>query len=461
MTFMNFELPYNIYSPKSIENYAKKLVDKSTRNILPEDYKNYKGKGGIGQLLEKYYFMYNPNSINGPDFEEAGVELKTSPFKINKNGKYTAKERLVLNIINYKEVYKEKFETSTFWNKNKLILLVLYLYDKDVNKLDYKFKFVDLFQIPEEDLKIIKDDWQTIVNKIKNGQAHKLSESDTNYLAACTKGASKNSTRRQPFSDEPAKQRAFSLKSSYMTYILNNYILKGKKTYNESIIKENSLLKNTTFEQYVIDKINKNKGKTIDELASEYSVEAKPTSKNYTSVVALAMLGVRTKNSKEFEKANIKVKTIRINKKGTINESMSFPAFKFNEIIKEQWKTSQLREMFLNTRYLFVIYKFDDNNKLKLEKGMFWNIPYDDLEVEVKKVWKKTVETIKSGIKIVKKEGKKEINNLPGPKENRVAHVRPHGKNKMDTYPLPGGEKFTKQCFWLNKSYILDQIKDE
>src|SRR3712207_6863269 len=47
--------------PISIENYAKKLLGKSTRDILPEDYKNYKGKGGVGQLLEKYYFMYEPN----------------------------------------------------------------------------------------------------------------------------------------------------------------------------------------------------------------------------------------------------------------------------------------------------------------------------------------------------------------------------------------------------------------
>ncbi|MCD3196006.1 restriction endonuclease [Clostridium botulinum C] len=458
---MNFNLPYDIYSPKSIENYAKKLLGKSTRDILPEDYKNYKGKGGVGQLLEKYYFMYEPNSINGPDFQEAGVELKTSPFKINKSGKYTAKERLVLNIINYMEVYKETFETSTFWNKNKLILLVLYLYEKDVNKLDYIFKFVDLFQIPEEDLKIIKDDWQTIINKIKNGEAHKLSESDTNYLAACTKGANKNSTRSQPFSDEPAKQRAFSLKPSYMTYILNNYILKGKKTYNESIIKDDASLKNRTFEEYVIDQININKGKTINQLAEEYSVQAKPTSKSCTSSVALGMLGVRTKNSKEFEKANIKVKTIRINKNGSINESMSFPTFKFNEIINEQWETSELREMFLNTRYLLIIYKFDDNDELRLEKGMFWNIPHDDLEVEVRRVWERTVETIKSGIKVVRKEGKREINNLPGAKESRVAHVRPHGKNKIDTYPLPSGGEFTKQCFWLNKSYILEQIKDK
>lgn len=39
--------------------------------------------------------------------EEAGVELKATPFKKLKSGKYSAKERLVLNIINYEKVAHE------------------------------------------------------------------------------------------------------------------------------------------------------------------------------------------------------------------------------------------------------------------------------------------------------------------------------------------------------------------
>ncbi|AWZ49983.1 restriction endonuclease (plasmid) [Clostridiaceae bacterium 14S0207] len=451
-------LPYDIYSPKSIEEYAKKLIEKSTRDILPAEYKHYKGKGGLGQLLEKYYFLYEPNSVNGPDFKEAGVELKSSPIKKNKKGNdFSAKERLVLNIINYIDICDEEFESSTFLNKNKLILLVLYLYEKGIDKLDYLFKFAQLVEIPKEDLKIIKEDWKTIVNKIRNGEAHKLSESDTNYLAACTKGANKNSLRSQPYSTEPAKQRAFSFKVSYMTYLLNNYIIPGKKTYNDSIIKDISQLEDKTFEEFVIEQININKAKDIDTLANLYGVECNKKSKNYASMVALAMLGVKTKNSQEFEKANIKVKSIRVNSNGSIDQSMSFPAFKFTEIVQEEWETSKLREMFLNTRYLFVIYKFDDEGILRLEKGMFWSIPYDDLEIHVKDVWEKTVNAINNGIKIIPRGNKRE-NNLPKSKDNKVAHVRPHGRDKEDTYLLPNGEEFTKQCFWLNKSYLIDQI---
>ena len=68
---------------------------------------------------------------------------------------------------------------------------------------------------------IIKQDYETIVSKIKAGKAHELSEGDTLYLAACRKGQKGDSLRKQPFSDIGAPQRAFSLKPAYMRTILD------------------------------------------------------------------------------------------------------------------------------------------------------------------------------------------------------------------------------------------------
>ena len=36
---------------------------------------------------------------------------------------------------------------------------------------------------------------------------------------------------------------------------------------------------------------------------------------------------------------------------------MSFPAFKFNEIVKEKWDESEIKESFLNTKFMFVIFQ--------------------------------------------------------------------------------------------------------
>src|SRR5690606_3855118 len=111
----------DITSADSIINFAKLLKNQSLRQACGEEIENhgYKGKGNFGQILEKFYFGYEPNSDAEPDFKEAGIELKSSPLKNLRNGEFRAKERLVLNIINYLDVHKENFETSSFWRSEE------------------------------------------------------------------------------------------------------------------------------------------------------------------------------------------------------------------------------------------------------------------------------------------------------------------------------------------------------
>lgn len=59
------------------------------------------GKGAIGTMIEESWFGYSPNSESEPDFPEASVELKATPYLRNAKGDIRAKERLVCNIINY------------------------------------------------------------------------------------------------------------------------------------------------------------------------------------------------------------------------------------------------------------------------------------------------------------------------------------------------------------------------
>ena len=90
----------DITSPNSIVEHAKHLKNTTLRQACGADIEKhgYKGKGNFGQILEKFYFGYEPNSDAEPDFLEAGLELKTSPLKTLKNGSFRSKERLVLNI---------------------------------------------------------------------------------------------------------------------------------------------------------------------------------------------------------------------------------------------------------------------------------------------------------------------------------------------------------------------------
>lgn len=452
-------LEYDVCSPKSIEGYAKNLIGKKFSEISDETSRtsNEKDKGGLGQFVEEEYFHYRCNSNPTPDFEEAGVELKVTPYKINSNGKITAKERLVISMIDYNEVVKESFENSHVWNKGKLMLLIYYLYDSEIkNRLDYRIDYVTLFTPPEEDIKIIKQDFETIVNKVKAGKAHELSEGDTLYLGACTKSSDSSKRKSQPFSDELAKPRAFAFKNSYMTYVLNNYIIKNSQTY-ESIVTGKI---DMPFEKYVVRQISMYEGYSQEELCKEFNITTECMPKNLGAMLAYRMLGIKGNTAEEFVKANILVKTIRINKHGSIKESMSFPTFKFKELAEEtEWEDSQIYNYLSDKRFLFVIYKENNDGEMILKGCQFWNIPYFDLNANVQLTWERTKLVIKEGIKVEYVNGVRR-NNFPTQKDNPVCHVRPHGRNASDVDELPDGSSFTKQCFWLNNTYIKSQLDD-
>ena len=414
------------------------------------------GKGAIGTVIEESWFGYKPNSESEPDFPEAKVELKATPYIRTRNG-ISAKERLVCNIINYMTEYRKTFYQSDFWHKCETILIMSYEHKKDVPKADFMIDKAILFSFPDEDRQIIQQDWEKIMKKVRSGQAHLLTEGDTLYLAACTKGKDSSSVRPQPFSSIPAKQRAYSLKTTYMTKLLNSYIFGEEK--DEHIITDWHVLVDKPFEKVIDEKLQPYYGMTVSELALHFEVSTK--AKNLNEELLSRMLGIkgRIASTAEFQNASIIPKTIRIQKNGAIKESMSFPTFKFKEIITEEWESSELRQIIEPTKFMFVIFHENHANEYVFERIKFWNIPADDLE-EVRKVWERTVQIIKDGVQL-RKEGNCVRNNLPKASENRVAHVRPHARDASDTFPLPDGRQMTKQCFWFNSSYIKHIVEDD
>jgi DNA mismatch repair protein MutH len=458
---------YDITSADSIIDYAKLLKGRTLRQACGVEIEKhgYTGRGSFGQILEKFYFGYEPNSNAEPDFKEAEIELKSSPLKTLQNGDFRSKERLVLNIINYPEVHKEEFETSSFWNKNAHLLLVFYLHDKDLDLLDYLIKLVDGWQYPNDDLKIIKQDWEFINQKIKDGKAHELSEGDTFYLGACTKGSTAlKSFRKQPFNEEQqAKQRAYSLKQGYVNHIIANIAKEENAVYGKIIEQPEILEKVRSIEEIVILKFHPFYGKSAEQIEQELGLELNQNAKSYFANLTNVILGLELgQKIEEFEKADIQVKTIRLKENDLPKEDISFPTFEYQELVETDWEDSDFKNI-LESKFFFVFYQFEGEN-LILRKVKFWNMPYSDILV-AKNVWEEMVKTISNG-EIVKEVTEKGIRKTYFPKktENKVSHVRPHARNAVDTYELPVADKltgltaYTKHCFWLNSRYVKDEI---
>lgn len=450
MTKDEAALPYNPKDRQSIVDYAQLLVGTTLRDHVDVDAiaDPKRRKGSFGNAVEYYYFGYDINSESRPDFSEVGMELKTTPLKKNKSGRYSAKERLVIEMIDYMTIVDEQFETSSLMDKASDILLISYLYEKGKDPLDYLIEVVTEWGLPEEDMPIFKQDWETVVGKIKAGKAHELSGSDTLYLEACTKAADSSKRRKQPYSPESAKPRAWALKASYMTTV-SQKLLKDmepiKRTADEREMGLLELVK-TRFAPYF--------GLTETELAERfgYLKKGRRKPKNLCALITKRILGVDEKSKiAEFEKAGIKQKTLRLKKSGMPKEAVSFPAFDYIELANTDFENSDFIEQ-LEAKYLFVLFREDTEEKgvYRLSDVMFWQMPDADLD-EAKRCYdemqKRTIEG--------------HADQSVTSKENRCCHVRPHGRNAQDTLPTPDGKQIVKKCFWLNQRYLKEEIEKQ
>ncbi len=474
MTFQDILHKYNESPQKRYINYYEDnhfIEDLGFQYDLSVKQPNTNAKGQLGNFLEQFYFGYNPNSKQDADFSKAGIELKQTCIDKKQNGDYTAGERLSITNISYNEPVEDDFYKSHVWAKAKLILLIHYLRDKSLDRMQYTIMFVNLFTPPKKDLNIITQDYQLIISKIKNGKAHEISESDTLYLGACTKGSTaEKSTVPQFYGNHiPARKRNFCFKRQYMDYVLHVYIL-NKSVPCESIITNNQLSESLTFEQQVVSLISRYIGKSDKELCSIFERSYNNNKAQWIDL-AYRMLGIKGNRAEEFTKANIVVKAIRIEEDGDITESMSFPTIKFKEFAKQEFEDSDFCHYFEETKFLFVIYKFNGKNYI-LKGAQLWNMPYKDLYGDAKIGWEAIRDKIKNGITFtIKNEIVK--NNLPKKGDNRILHIRPHaqrsacklnngfekGNLERDADELPNGEWMTTQSLWLNNTYVLSQLK--
>lgn len=452
---MGLSHEYDANDPISIERYAKRLIGKALIDVLDPQVvnrirtiRNNRTRGSFGDILEKYYFEIYPDNRSGlPDFNEAGVELKSTPMR-RRGARLVAKERMVLSMIDYMGLPSESWERSSFLAKNKHLLTVFYMHEDGRAVIDYRIRIVGLWNFPEEDLRIIRDDWSKIRAKVIDGKADEISEGDTNYLGACTKGRTAESNwRQQPFSSKKAKGRAFSLKASYVNSIIERMVGRGDaEPIENKVVKDPTELKDKTFEEIVLGRFEPFMGRTTDDIARELGVTARKQAKNFNDIVTRAILKVKDRMI-EFEKADIVVKSIVLETSGLLKESVSFPSFNYIELMNEtSWEGSKIREMFEH-RFFFVVYQKRPDDVRVLRKAMFWSLPVRDL-LEVKKVWISTKKAIREG----------RYTDLPKISDNPVSHIRPHGRNALDVVPNPDGGVTMKRCFWLNAKYVEGQI---
>lgn len=452
---------YDYTDISSIFEHSKGLIDHTLRDFVTEDYKERKGKGGLGEMVEEIFLGYNKNNNPNADFSIAGVELKCTPLKKSKKNELLIKERLVCGMIDYIKEAGNDFQHSHFYEKCRIMLLLFYLYVSKTQQLDYKFLFSVLWELPEKDLLIIRNDYNIIHDKIVRGLAHTISEGDTMYLAACRKGTKGTDVTKQFNSDILAPTRAFSLKAAYMRTILDFVVKSGKTAItnfelpkvSESVTKDELCKK--TFDEIIIARFAPYINKTEKQISELLNINFSDNSKSKFFQIANTIAGNgkigNINKSEEFSKSGMMMKTIRVQKNGRIKEAMSFENIDYQEIYdNDNWYDSRLYEIF-TSRFIFVIFKEQSDNVFILQNVFFWTMPQDDLHI-ASLYW----DNIRNNV----------LNNTFEPqnywsaKLHQNFHVRPKAKNSNDLTDNPNGGKCKKYCYWFNNDYITKIVNE-
>ncbi len=466
--YMNFN--YDKTDKWSILEFSKGLLGKTLEEaVAPDVIDPRRGKGRLGQLVEFYFFGIENNSRQEADFAEANLELKVTPLKELKDKTLAIKERLVCTMIDFTKDQAVPFEQSHIFLKCAYMLIPFYLHKDGVPVQQLKFIYDVLWQIPEKDLLIMKQDYEKIIGKIKAGKAHELSEGDTTYLGACRKGQKGDEDVSYDLLDGstaliPAPKRAFSLKTQYMRTVLEFAKRSGGQgTYNGSALVygykphliDAAELREKSFEDILLDRFKPFYERSYEELVKFLGAKITNAKNKYKLIVNEILTECETRGddvtkSDEFMKSGIVIKTIRLKKNGYPAEAMSFENINYFDILQEDdWYESRLYEIFTQ-RFLFVIFQEGEDGCVRLKKAFFWTMPVKDLN-DAAIYWR----SIRAAVE----------NNRIAPEffyresDHRKFHVRPKGRNAADVTKNPNGGFAKKYCYWFNHDYVKSIVE--
>ncbi len=392
-----------------------------------------RGRQEAGHAVEAW-FGIPPNPSAGPDFPAAGIELKTVPLEMTSNGP-RIKERTVISLIDFDQIWRETWASASVRKKLK-ILFVFFEHLPGRPKEEFPIHSVTLWQPTGPIEEQIRRDWETVRDKVLQGRAHELSEADGRILGPCTKGASAASLRKQPFSDVPAKSRAFALKPSFT---LSLYVEPRGEPMEPNRIAESASLRELLrrFRRFV--------GREVGDIAAELGIPESRAKNHAATVVRRAVTAASPLSADELRLVGPTIRVPRVGPDLYPYEAVSFPAFAHMSLVDETWSDSALLACI--ERMLFIPILGETRRtppeQCVVLEPVYWEPTAEQLAI-IEKEWTMFRDLVAAG----------RADSLPKESQTRAIHVRPHGRDSRDRDPVPGGGTQVKRSFWLNKTFV-------
>jgi DNA mismatch repair protein MutH len=463
------DLPYDPKSESSILKRGQAVVgltitDVLAQALLPSTTLHPKDKGKIGGIIQECWFGIPCNNRPEPDFNDAGIELKIIPLETGTKKGLRVKERTKVCAIEYVDLARQEWLTSHAKIKLNKILFVYYIYDK-ANPERSVIKHCELWKLDDSlSKRVITDDWIRVRNKVKKGEAHELSESQSNILGASTTGQGHGRDMvSQPMTKILAKKRAFSLKPSFTNQL---WAAIQDPTKFESIVEVMPDITGLNFEAKILAPLFDLEGRSLVQIAEQFDIEP-PKGKNAAATILKKALGFKHVNSRitEFDQFGLEARVIPIRTKDYRPwESTSFAPMDLKEFVIEEWEESSLQQ-YIDYILFIPVYRATPKapmDEKRLGKSFFWRPSKEEWSI-IEAEWRLFQAAVKEGRAktrlIQKKEKIIRVSDLPKESDTRIIHMRPHGEDGDDMDVDHLGNPVVKQSFWLNKEFVHELVE--
>ena len=202
------------------------------------------------------------------------------------------------------------------------------------------------------------------------------------------------------------------------------------------------------------------------QISKSLGVEINPSEKSKYATIARRILhhGLVSENSaEELRKSGIKIKTIRLQKNGTVKEHMSFEGINYKEVLEtDDWIDSKWYEI-ITTRYMFVVFReveddnWTDEPRYVLDKMFFWTMPASDYSL-AEEYWNNIKANVLADT-LLNSDGGERANTFWSLRDNRFFHVRPKARNADDvTYSPISNTPVPKKAYWFDNRYLRKKL---
>ncbi len=429
--------------------------------------------GIAGMVIEQSVLGYPADSRQECDIKVDDTEVEVKTTGIRRDGQsFKAKEPMSITAVSPDTIVSEDFWTSHLWDKLEHMLLVYYLYASDtvvpaIGYMDFPVMGWEMYDIPEEDVKVIMQDWMTIKRCVEGLKASGVERIHLPHELR----------RELMYLDTAPKDRPrFRLKRSYVDSMVKSYfaprISAGIPSFNRY----------SDLDAECHSLTERFGGMSIESISSSLGVEI-GFSKNITEAVVVRMFGGKAKklNSiEQFSKMGLIGKCISLSSRGGRTEDTKLFPIDFDEMgsLGLSFEDSSFFDFFANHQLLCILFQEDaPGSELSSNRFVgFKRLSFTEgfIETEVRRTWsemndlvseKKIVESIVTG-----KDGKPRINktgepmvqlNFPKSKDHSV-FIRGSGKDSSSKPLRVCGIDMYSQWAWIRGRDIvrmLDKIR--